>query len=707
MKLKTNNNNAKPSKTQHTRGLKPFELNIEWILAAVGILLVLFVLVTVWLIPRSSSDLFISLAGGRDIMAGKLAAPDDWSFSTNGKVWFNQNWGADLIIYLANSAAGDTGLLVLKFLILLAGSLFIVLGMRRFKLPLPVSLLTAAITIVSINMYAIFRPNLFVVVFVPLLFWLLYKAAERPVLIWIAVAVSVVWANVHASFVFGLGMIVLWVVTSMAPDIVSGKWDIVKKKWHLAAGMLVSILLCGLLNPFGFKNLLFPFTMVQDGAWQNITDWRPIWETDVLTHYTSSIFNFLIVIAITLILLLVRTGFVIFHRLKPENNKAEKAGTFAIPQDLRIVLFEILVAAVSIVMAVRANRFITIALLATAPVIARQIGWAIRLIRLSWIPVAAMGCIIFAYAGIIMSDEIRNYDQDNPIMNTGSGSLFEKMHYMSTNYDPKLVKFINSNRISGNIFSPWEWEGYLRWNCPQLRVFMGGRAQQIYDVKTFAQLLYVSGVDIPQYHGTPPEDMLNSINPHLFLSGCAIRDADTILTALNCGNWAIIYSDDHYLLFADTKWPETAELVERLEHDRLAYEDPGIQAISKASLMLSQPKKWDIQKMIGLFENAFDLEPTWSWGYKMIVDTFSKDQDKASYFYKLLAGKLEYLSNINQSGADSEVTALCRIYISSGLYNIASSLGTAKETQNFSDANAKAQLKYFGLQKEWQFLVLR
>jgi len=52
-----------------------------------------------WAGSESGGDLFMSLSGGRDVVQGKLGAPDDWAFTTGVRVWINQNWLSHLLIY--------------------------------------------------------------------------------------------------------------------------------------------------------------------------------------------------------------------------------------------------------------------------------------------------------------------------------------------------------------------------------------------------------------------------------------------------------------------------------------------------------------------------------------------------------------------------------------------------------------------------------
>jgi hypothetical protein len=281
------------------------------------------------------------------------------------------------------------------------------------------------------------------------------------------------------------------------------------------------------------------------------------------------------------------------------------------------------------------------------------------------------------------------------------------MHYVNANYDPKVVRFVDKNNIAGNIFSPWEWEGYLRWHCPSLEPFIGGRAQQVYDAKTFMRFLYVSGADVPYYHGQAPEDVLDSIDAHLFLTANGPGEEDAIFTVLNSGNWAIVYSDSRYILFADTNREATAGIVRRFRESKLLFEDPATLALSRASFLLSRPKEWDRRKIIESFTEAFNLEPAWSWGYKMLFDTFSRDRRMTSAIIGLFRNRLDRLENERARGPGEEDALLCRMYIASALYRFASDSGAGSEAAEFREANENARKAYEKLGKRWQLMVIR
>jgi hypothetical protein len=124
-----------------------------------ALLLAALALLVVWAVPRSIGDLWVGLAGGRDILTGQLGKPDDWAFNTAGRVWINQNWGAHLLSWLAWSAGGETGLLALKALLVGALLLAVPLAGRAAGAARVPALVTAAGVGIAAQGYHL-RPNL-------------------------------------------------------------------------------------------------------------------------------------------------------------------------------------------------------------------------------------------------------------------------------------------------------------------------------------------------------------------------------------------------------------------------------------------------------------------------------------------------------------------------------------------------------------------
>ena len=214
---------------------------------AVGILVLLG--------PRPTGDLYVALAAGRDIVAGKLNALDDWSFNTEGRVWVNQNWGTHMLYYLFFKAAGGTdghltndlgsgeiGLLTLKILLLLTGSAFLAMACRKRGVDWPIAMIVAAGMVIGGKSFIDLRPNLTTLMFAPVMLFLLYRTIDRRRGIWLTMVVfGVVWANLHGGFIFGLAVMGLWGICMIVPPVFYHRiWRrfLLGLLWSAAAGVV-------------------------------------------------------------------------------------------------------------------------------------------------------------------------------------------------------------------------------------------------------------------------------------------------------------------------------------------------------------------------------------------------------------------------------------------------------------------------------------
>ena len=239
---------------------------------AVGVLCVLLAVVTVWTVPRPTGDLYVALAAGRDIMNGKLGAEDDWCYTTKGRVWVNQNWGTHMLYYffyqafgglaeddpavdkgaLGGPAAnevdpGETGLLVLKLLLLLTGATFLAFACHRRGAGWPVSLMVAGGIIAAGRSFIDLRPNLTTLMFVPVMLHMLFWTADKPRRIWwVMIVFGVIWANLHGGFFLGLLTMGFWALCMIVPGMFQEKllrsmlWGLL---WVLGIALL-ALLMC-------------------------------------------------------------------------------------------------------------------------------------------------------------------------------------------------------------------------------------------------------------------------------------------------------------------------------------------------------------------------------------------------------------------------------------------------------------------------------
>ncbi|MBN2444251.1 MAG: hypothetical protein JXJ04_23015 [Spirochaetales bacterium] len=684
--------------------------HIGIIMNITGIMLLLFIITAVWSIPREASDLYIALAAGRDVLTGKLNTPDDWSFSTQNRVWINQNWGAGVIFYLATIMFGDTGLPGVKFVLLASCALFLILALHRLKIPLPLILLVTSLSVAGINVYSILRPNLFTIALVPLELWLIYRSREQTWYIWLAAAVTLFWANVHGGFPFGLGMLWLHTGCTLIPAVIKQKAQAFKTYWQLPAAATTAVVLAGIVTPYGMQNLTLAFMFTRGAVWNTLTDWLPLRNISGLSSFMSGIVSFLGILAITLLLSGYHLSYTLFLS-KQKLPRQEKP-------DISSTLFDAILALTGVTMAALSNRFIAIALILLAPILARELHWLIQRLHHSptretsattlyaWLPAAIGYCLVFALGTLILFDSIRSYNPLNPVRNTGTGSFLERMHYTNTVYNPEIVRFINANNISGNVFSPWKWEGYLQWKAPRVKSFIGGRGHQMYTEDTFNQYMFITGSAVPAYRSRLPKDILNTTGAHYLITGNSSDFYDTIITALSGGNWVIIYADTRSLLFANTMWPDAAETARQLSAGGLLFESEATRAMSLAAYILSQPGLWQEKNITALFSKAYDYVPGWLWSYKMLYTNTGSNRTLFEKVIRLMEEQLVRMEGMSPEGIDAVALLQCRIYIADSLAKLASQANRLDIAEEKKNSCQKAKQLLSALFSRWKLIFL-
>jgi len=156
------------------------------------------------LAPLSTVDLTYHLRAGAEILAtGAIPTVDTWTFTAAGEPWFDQQWGAQLVLHGAERIGGWTGLVILRAVatgIVVACLLGIV---RRHGLRTrPATLLVLAAFAVAAPALAL-RPQLFGLACFALVLLLVDGRRDHPRGMWLVPLIVAVWANLHGSFFLG------------------------------------------------------------------------------------------------------------------------------------------------------------------------------------------------------------------------------------------------------------------------------------------------------------------------------------------------------------------------------------------------------------------------------------------------------------------------------------------------------------------------
>lgn len=486
-----------------------------------------------WLVPKQVADLFVALAGGRDVMEGLLGTPDNWSFTTSGRVWLNQNWGADLIIYNAYKLLGNFGILTLKFVLISACAIFSILSALKRRVPLVPSIILTQLAILSVVGFLEMRPNLFTSAMSTLVLWLLFMTRERNSFIWVVAAAITLWANLHGGFIFGIGMVCLFSACVLMTDVFTNGIKSLINKWQLLVGTIASIVLPGILNPFGFDNLIHPFTMMSSNVWKSVWEWLPLLANTKSVVVWGFILYFLVMLACFAIPLTKETA---------KNSKKQKKLNTNGNTDLD--LFEVLLIIISVIMALSSTRFIVLAALVSVPMFSRKIWLLLNTIRSQAVIITINVVVLTISVIFFISLVVPVYN--NVAQRINNSTLYDKIH-ITNEYPHKLVEFINEKKIKGNTLCDWRWEGFFRWHSPQLKLFCGARAQQIYDVETFRQ--YVSMIGQQKI----TSEILSKHDIHIIILPKTVENKNIILLLGEMKNWTKVYDDGSYILATDSK----------------------------------------------------------------------------------------------------------------------------------------------------------
>src|SRR5262245_64299072 len=154
------------------------------------------------LAPLSTVDLTYQLRAGAEILEARaLPTVDTWTFTATGLPWVDQQWGAQVVLSITESVGSWTGLVLLRAL--LTGLIFaclLAVARRRGLDARTAALLVLAAFVVAAPAMAL-RPQLFGMACFAVVLLLVTERRRDPRLLWLVPLVTILWANLHGSFI--------------------------------------------------------------------------------------------------------------------------------------------------------------------------------------------------------------------------------------------------------------------------------------------------------------------------------------------------------------------------------------------------------------------------------------------------------------------------------------------------------------------------
>ena len=247
-------------------------------------------------------DLFHELALIREILAtGRFPAEDCFAYTPTIKPIVHHEWGTGAVLYLVavTSHLGSVGLMLLKYSLsfMVAVGCFRCARNRGATWPALTFFAPLAIFMAWMS-FSTIRAQLFTMTFLVLLLLVLGAEAENRkwwLVLWIPV--YVMWLNMHAGFLVGLGLFGIHTVERFVRETVSGKslWYALGRVKHLVASLLVMVLLL-MATPYGLDYVPYLWRAVRLPR-PLIGEWGPLWQGswDTILFFSGSIMTVLYV----------------------------------------------------------------------------------------------------------------------------------------------------------------------------------------------------------------------------------------------------------------------------------------------------------------------------------------------------------------------------------------------------------------------------
>lgn len=225
-------------------------------------------------VPLSAVDLAYAVrAGALTLEHREILRTDPFTFSARGAPWLNQQWLAQVAFALIHDAAGWPGLALVRGVLVGLALLLLFDTVRRAGLDRRRSaLLTLAVFVVAAPALAL-RAQLLAIVLFALALWLLETGRRRPVARWLLIPVTIVWANVHGTFL-------------LAPAAAVVTWAAGRQRGEAPPGPSMAVpaltLLATLVNPFGPGIWSYALGLATSPIVAGLaSEWQPISPTSV------------------------------------------------------------------------------------------------------------------------------------------------------------------------------------------------------------------------------------------------------------------------------------------------------------------------------------------------------------------------------------------------------------------------------------------
>jgi len=607
----------------------------------------------------------------------EIATWPDWAQWISAKVgletvrywhptgWVNQNWLTHVIFYWLTTLSpfADAGslsfntLVYWKFAIYIMAVVCVYYTGRILGVNPALSAVFACFSMFVGRTFLDIRPagfsNLLVAVFLLILALTTYR---NVLYIWLIVPLAVFWGNVHGGYIYLFIMLAPFIILHLLVSPFKNGFITIGLRGvkHSIAAGIVAFLAMVIFNPFHLTNLTHTFVISfskHAELWRSVNEWHPAFEWN---NPVGDEIPFLIMYIIAWVVFLVwiislaAASRLVKGRM-PKRKSTNIVGEYQVPKvDLAVMV----IACLTIYMAICSRRFIPIAGIVACPLIAMLIDQTIRMISATvgfrkgrgfvvpsmhkWVQVFFIngGTAAVLFFGIWWGVKFKSIYLDPWPNEPRLNSIFMRM----TASDVKpfyACSFIRDNKLKGNMFNYWTEGGFIAWGqVPDvntgrtpLQLFMDGRAQAAYEPEVYQMWADImSGGPIAQdaavrRRALKVDDYIKIsqwINDELKKRNVwvTLMPSDQFNSVFVRGleynpNWPVVYMDAYQKMFVDVTTPRGKELFEGIYNGKTVYPSRFSENLVKAHNMFLFGKEKTAEKSgLDYAVKAFEAYPS-------------------------------------------------------------------------------------------------
>jgi hypothetical protein len=499
---------------------------------------------TYWFLPSISDVIFIlilaivlsvkgNLLGDADtgyhIRAGEyildnLKVPhyDIFSFTTPPIPWTAHEWLSEVIFALIHKFSGLSGLVVAMTVVIASAYTVLLKFLRASGINIIVAALIVALAAGASTIHWLARPHIFSL-FLTIIWYIIldtYQYKNKNYL-YLLPPLMILWVNLHGGFIAGFMLLAIYITGNLLKAIfIKEERPETSQRIKILLAISFLCILASLLNPQGYKILLFPFELTANKfIMDNVNEWlSPNFHTDLRYEYM-------------LLLMILVFGVSV----------------------LKLNAIETLLVILFTHMSLFSARYILLYAIILSPIIARRIDHLILTLS-DRKPIKRF--LAIADRATVTDSKTKGYLWSLLAVATLIITLF--MGKLEYDFDKKklpveAVQFIKKEKITGNMFNNDEFGDYIIYAAwPEYKVFFDGRSD-MYGVARMKE--YIKVVRIEQGW----DEVLKKYNINWI-----IYNANSPLSQflLERDDWKLIYADKVANIFVRNT-PENKPLINK------------------------------------------------------------------------------------------------------------------------------------------------